>query len=403
MYRTRQITTQIWLQVVLASVAMVLTIPGRTHGLGLITELLLSDPLLSLDRLQYAWLNLLATLSGAVFAVPCGWLIDQFGIKMILVFNVFFLGFTTWFFAQTTATLAFFAGMVLMRGLGQSALTTSSLSLIGKWVPHRLSVAMAAFGIFSTIGFAFLFMTVGSVANSFGWRWTWSYLGLATMTLAIVFQWVCKNPALLCENDKIEQHPVISETRQWTWREAMCSPIFWMFALSCSLFNWVSSGIGLFNQDVLAELGFSAEVYQSALGLSTLVTLLSNGMAGWVAIRWTLTRLMTIGMLMLSACLFTLPFMTIVAVVYLNAVFLGISAGIVIVVFFTCWGQCFGTAHLGMIQGTAQALTVLSSALGPVSMAISKEYYGSYQPLFIALASLSLFSAFLFMRVKLCK
>src|SRR5262245_31053427 len=129
-----------WQQVVVAAIAMVMTIPGRTQGLGLITEPLLKDPTLHLDRAQYAWLNLLATLAGALFALPCGWLIDRVGVKIVLVCNMVLLGLVTWFFAQAEATISFFAGMLLMRGLGQSALSTSSLTLIGKWFPQRLSL-----------------------------------------------------------------------------------------------------------------------------------------------------------------------------------------------------------------------------------------------------------------------
>ena len=59
----------------LAALAMVATLPGRTHGLGLITEPLLAD--LGLDRVGYAAVNLWATLLGALFCVPCGWLLDR--------------------------------------------------------------------------------------------------------------------------------------------------------------------------------------------------------------------------------------------------------------------------------------------------------------------------------------
>ena len=62
-----------------AAAAMVCTLPGRTHGLGLITEPLLAD--LALDRVPYAALNFWATLIGAAFCIPCGWLLDRLGIR----------------------------------------------------------------------------------------------------------------------------------------------------------------------------------------------------------------------------------------------------------------------------------------------------------------------------------
>jgi hypothetical protein len=49
-----------WINVIIGALIMVATLPGRTQGLGLITEPLLRD--LNLDRVSYAHLNLWATL-----------------------------------------------------------------------------------------------------------------------------------------------------------------------------------------------------------------------------------------------------------------------------------------------------------------------------------------------------
>src|SRR5262249_53249865 len=54
-----------WINVVVASVAMTATLPGRTHGLGLITEQLLAD--LGMTALLFAQINLVACLVGAAF------------------------------------------------------------------------------------------------------------------------------------------------------------------------------------------------------------------------------------------------------------------------------------------------------------------------------------------------
>ena len=60
---------------IVAAFAMVGTLPGRTQGLGLITEPLLAD--FDLDRYTYATINLWATLIGALFSIGVGRFIDQ--------------------------------------------------------------------------------------------------------------------------------------------------------------------------------------------------------------------------------------------------------------------------------------------------------------------------------------
>src|SRR5262245_44596737 len=67
----------------IAALAMVGTLPGRTRGLGLITESLLRD--LHMDRVTYATVNLWGTLIGAAFCLPCGRLLDRFGSRAVIV------------------------------------------------------------------------------------------------------------------------------------------------------------------------------------------------------------------------------------------------------------------------------------------------------------------------------
>ena len=64
-----------WVMLGLAAAAMVGTLPGRTQGLGLVTEPLLAE--LRIGRIDYAQLNLWATLIGSVFAVGVGRFLDR--------------------------------------------------------------------------------------------------------------------------------------------------------------------------------------------------------------------------------------------------------------------------------------------------------------------------------------
>ena len=71
---------------------------------------------------------------------------------------------------------------------------------------------------------------------------------------------------------------------------------------------------------------------------------------------------------------------------YLYAVVMGVAGGFVMVVFFAFWGRAYGRAHLGRIQGAAQILTVLASAVGPLLLAQCVAWTGSYATAFYGLA-----------------
>src|SRR5262245_8580865 len=79
-----------WYVLLVAAAAMVGTLPGRTQGLGLITEPLLAD--LGIDRVSYAQLNLWATIAGSLGALGIGRLIDRAGSRVALTLVAVALG-----------------------------------------------------------------------------------------------------------------------------------------------------------------------------------------------------------------------------------------------------------------------------------------------------------------------
>ena len=79
-----------WVIVSIAAASMVATLPARSVGLGLITEPLIAG--LNLTRIQYAHVNVIATLLGSLFALIAGPLTDRWGIRILLSVTLLLLG-----------------------------------------------------------------------------------------------------------------------------------------------------------------------------------------------------------------------------------------------------------------------------------------------------------------------
>jgi MFS family permease len=173
------------------------------------------------------------------------------------------------------------------------------------------------------------------------------------------------------------------------FRDALRTPAFWVFGLASAMFGLVYSGIALFNQSILEQRGFDANVYQMVLVVSTLLGLLANFGGGWLAMRWPIQRLMGLGMGGLAVALAALPEVTTLAGVIGYGVAMGVAGGVVTVVFFSVWSSVFGRVELGRIQGAAQMMTVVASAVGPVLLAAALARTGSYDGLFRVLAGLT--------------
>ena len=370
-----------WVNLVLAALAMVATLPGRTQGLGLVTEPLLAD--WQMDRGLFATINLWATLAGAVLCLPVGRLTDRFGPRRVLTITLLGLGAATVGMSATRSLPALAAGLTLTRALGQSALSVVSLALVGKWFARRLPLAMGIYALLVAIGFIAAFPSVGAAVLAQGWRPAWLYVGLAVTTLAPLSWLLVRDASAEPESEGIQPDP-----SDLTLAAALRTPAFWLFALGSAAFGLVYSGIALFNQSILELRGFPAETYHRTLVVSTMVGLLANFAAGWLGRRWPMQRLIGIGMTVLAASLAGLPLVRTALHVDLYAAAMGASGGIVTVVFFTVWGQVFGRTHLGRIQGSAQAATVVASAVGPLLLAETLRRTGSYDLLFFSLAAL---------------
>ena len=128
----------------------------------------------------------------------------------------------------------------------------------------------------------------------------------------------------------------------YVWGDALGTPAFWIFAAGTALYGLVASGIGLFNESILAERGFGAEVYYQTLAVTALTALAGNFLGGWVAIRAPLGRLMAIALLVLSLGLVALPHVSTRLQVMAWATAMGLGGGLVMVLFFSVWPRLFG-------------------------------------------------------------
>src|SRR6267142_4168557 len=148
-----------WLVLLGAAAALVGTLPGRTQGLGLITEPLLAD--LRISRVRYAELNFWATILGSAGAIGVGQLIDRLGSRIVLTLVTLALSFVVCAMSQTSSLAALALWITLTRGLGQSALSVVSIALVGHWFVRRIDTAMAVYSIALSVGFMAAFPLVG--------------------------------------------------------------------------------------------------------------------------------------------------------------------------------------------------------------------------------------------------
>jgi MFS family permease len=441
---------RLWVHVAVAALAMVATLPGRTHGLGLFTEPIRHT--FGLDTESYGFLNMWATLLGALFCLPCGWLVDRVGTRAVLTGVMLALGgvvvgmsqmrgdlWVHWTFALPWAgtmtvvlLLDLFLFVLLTRGLGQSALSVASLALIGRTASRRTGLAMGVYAVLTSAGFLGAFAvlrevvlrepglpviganTVGLLASPGGaggpllaasalfpgrqhylseWRAEWAGIGIAVLAAGVLSAFLVRNRLLDADPASHDGAAGAPAETSLTLGQALRSPSFWTFGLAVSFFGMVSAGTSLFNETILGDLRFDRRVFLNVTLVGIPVGLASNLLGGWLAVRRSLSGLLAVAMVALGAALLAFPHVRSEWQAYLYAAVLAASGGVITVCFFTVWRRGFGPAHLGAVQGAAQMLTVLFSALGPQLFGSAKARLGTYLPLFPYLAAASLLLA----------
>jgi MFS family permease len=312
-----------WTVLAVAALAMVGTLPGRTQGLGLITEPLLRD--LDVSRVAYAQINLVATLVGALFCAGIGKLLDRQGSRIVLTALAVLLGLVVVAMSRATGLIALLVFVTLTRGLGQSSLSIVSLAMVGKWFRRRLTTAMALYAVVMSIGFMAAFPAVGAVVLASGWRVAWGAVGASLILVLAPLAWLFVRASPEAMGLEVDGGGIAAEqyeqpSNDATLGSALRSPAFWVVALASSMYGLIASGIGLFNESILAERGFAPEVYHRALAVTAITALLGNFGAGALADRGSLRHVLIAALVLLTGGLAALASVVTVGQVMAQAV-----------------------------------------------------------------------------------
>jgi cyanate permease len=232
--------------------------------------------------------------------------------------------------------------------------------------------------------------------SSSGWRIAWAGIGAALLVgLAPLAWWLDRSSpesiGLDVDGEVVASanagaHDSAGAADSIPLWSALRTPAFWVVALASSAYGLIASGIGLFNESILVERGFAPDIYYTALAVTAITGLAGNFAAGAFADRGSLRSVLLVALVMLSGGLIGLAHVATVTHVMMQAVAMGIGGGFLMVVFFSFWGRAYGPAELGRIQGAAQAMTVLASAVGPLLLALCVDATGSYGGAFYTLA-----------------
>ena len=405
-----------WVIVGVATIGILMSIPGQTAGVSVFTDHLIEAT--GLSRLTLSNAYLVGTLSSGLLLPYGGRLLDRMGARFTVSLSSVWLAGTLVFLslsdrlvdfivltipgatAQQIALPLLILGFFSLRLSGQGMLTLTSRATLGKWFDRRRGFVSGISGVFSSFGFAAAPLIFSRWIGLLGWREAWLSMALLVGVGMALLGWLFfrDNPEVCglhmdgrqsasAQTETAGEGPpptmgdrvVLPKSVDFTRSQALATLAFWATTLALSSQALIITGITFHIVDIGTGVGLS-ETHTVALFLPMAILSTSVGYGiGVVSDRFALKPLFLMMMAVQTVGIFCMAHLDLIGPRVLAIVGFGISGGCFSTLSAVTLPRFFGRSHLGAISGVQMMSMVIASALGPSFLALFRAQFESYQ------------------------
>lgn len=369
---------------------------------------------LKLGRTSYSSAYMVATLIGGLMLPFIGRMLDRWGARTVLPLIALGLALACGWMSTLTTAAGLYVGFTLIRCLGQGSLTLISNWIVGEWFQQYRGRAAGICGVGGTMSVLFIPQLNNLLINEYGWRNAWLILGaIVGITLivpAIVFlrnrpedmgllpDWkhpLSNDPNSKTHNSsadlgrgsitqqpdalpKTQVHRALVDADSFTAAEAIRCSAFWKVAAVASTVSLVGTGLVFHQISIASDLGVSRVDAISALGVQAIAATVSTLLAGYLTDRMPVRFILAMSMFLEVLAILLLLFLPGPKWIFAYSAMLGLHGGIIRSAGSIVWINYFGRKHQGSIQGYSMSAMVLAAALGPLPLALCRDYLGNY-------------------------
>ncbi len=390
-----------WVILGWATIGVIMSIPGQTMGVSVFSDHLLQAT--GLSRVGLANAYLVGTLASGLLLPFGGRLLDRFGARLTAMGASLALGVALVTLSRIdhlarsvsnsewVMLAALAVAFSLLRFSGQGMLTLASRNMVPKWFERRRGLASGIFSVFVNLGFSFAPVALAAlIATAGGWREAWMGLALACGVGMTLGAWVFyrDNPeecglrmdgaAAIDPRDGGETD--VTDPRRYTLRQALRTGSFWAVTLGISIQSALVTGVTFHIVDLGAEAGLTQAQAVGLFPPIAVISILTGLLSGAATDRFPLRPIVFLLLAGEALGYFSLTRLDEAPYKLATIVGLGIASGCFGSLATVATAKLFGRLHLGAISSAQMSSLVLSSALGPSFLALSREHFGSYGP-----------------------
>jgi len=338
-------------------------------------------------------------------------LLDNYGARLMLPVVAAALAVACCWMSQVTTIVGLYIGFSCVRSLGQGALTILSAWIVGEWFSRKRGLATALSGLGGGLSVMTIPILNGWLIQQYGWEIAWQVVAAFVAAALILPGWfivrnrpedIGHHPDGIDPADedysKTEDHQpqksfILADEHSWTVTEVLKHPTFWKLVSVPTVSALVGTGLVFHCIALLGTHGISENWAVGMISFQALFATLLTFPAGWATDRYPSRYLLSIAMLALSSASILALIMPAhwMSVVY--AMLLGINGAIFRSTGTVVWINYFGRLHQGAVRGVAWSIMIIGSALGPIPLALSVDYYQSYTPALVMFILLPLVAA----------
>jgi MFS family permease len=305
----------------------------------------------------------LSRLEAALGAPFVGYLIDRFDVRVMLVAGTLLAGLGLILLSLTHSYLLFLLVFIGPLSFGfQAGFNQATLAVVAHWFRRKRGLAMAIVQTGQAIGGVLIFPLVALAVLKLGWRTAAVLSGLVVLTLLPLVLFIRRSPesmGLLPDGDRSPAQdrpptgftPPVDDAREFTTREALRTPTFWLLAAFHGLRNVPYAGVTVHLVPLLVWKGLDEPAAAFYVGLTALATVVSRPLTGWLGDRQSKQMIGAVGVLLGAAGLAVLAYGDGAWwALVLFAVLFSFGDGVNSVTW-ALVGDVFGRAHFATIRG----------------------------------------------------
>ncbi|MDP6786689.1 MAG: MFS transporter [Rhodospirillales bacterium] len=314
----------------------------------------------------------IANLVGAAGIVWLGRKIDQMDLRLYssLVCALLVVGSLLISWAPNVFFL--FAAILLLRLAGPGLMNHTVGTSMVRYFDTGRGRALAVTAIGQPLSEAIFPTLVVLLIAALGWRGTWMSMGIVfAIVLIPLVLWLLRDQKArhqrLLDRLSANRAPTASKTRQWSRREVVRDPRFYLILPSVLFPPIIMAGLFFHQVHLVESKGWTLSLWAMGFFGFAVARVFVSLLSGPLIDKFGATRLLPYYILPLVFALLALAFFDHPSVAFVYMVLGGMSTGARTVAINAVWAEIYGVAHLGAIRSTVQALVMLAVAVSPAT------------------------------------